>query len=101
MNDKKLNQIRWEIQKEIDSFPEQFNRDSFESLLNDYAKRYSELHSHNVNPRYFLVVQEYGDDEFFLNVVSSKFPTYKSANNWLNNEATKIRFPHAYIIGVY
>ena len=56
---------------------------------------------HSVNPRYFLVVQEYGDDDYFLNVISSKFPTYKSANEWLNNEATKIRFPHAYIISVY
>ncbi len=55
----------------------------------------------NVNPLYFLAVQEYGDDEEILNVVSSKFPTYKSANDWLNNEATKIRFPHAYIISVY
>ena len=55
----------------------------------------------SVTPRYFLVVQEYGDDEFFLNVTSSKFPTYKSANEWLNKETTKMKFPHAYIISVY
>ncbi len=57
-----------------------------------------QLNIGSVTHRYFLVVQ---DDEFFLNVISSKFLTYKNANEWLNNEATKIKFPHAYIISVY
>ena len=67
MNDNKLNQIRWEIQREIDGFPDQFNRDSFDSLLNEYAKRYLELHLHSVSGSLPLTFEQCLREEFLIN----------------------------------